>query len=157
MPSAFGSQIDSGGQYVTITRNTSIVSSQGQTATVSSVMPILAIPDATYRFSPTGGWHMPTSMFTVIRIPKWIGSTPSLSATGNRIGAMISTIDDGSITLPASSSITLTTSRKPITPSPCATIHDAIACGICSLVIRNENSTALVMMYSSIALMLADA
>ena len=37
---------------------------------------------------------------------------PSLIATGNRIGAMIRMIDDGSMTLPAISSSTLTTSRK---------------------------------------------
>ena len=47
---------------------------------------------------------MPTSMLTTIMMPKWTGSMPSFIATGNRIGAMISTIDDGSITLPASSS-----------------------------------------------------
>ena len=35
------------GQLVTITRNPSIVRSRGHTATVSSLMPILAIPDAT--------------------------------------------------------------------------------------------------------------
>ena len=39
---------------------------------------------------------------------------PSFIATGNRIGAMISTIDEGSITLPASSSTTLTNSRNAI-------------------------------------------
>ena len=59
---------------------------------------------------------------------------------------MISTIEDGSITLPASSSSMLTSSRKPIQPTPASVIQAAIACGICSVVIRNENSTALVMM-----------
>src|SRR5690348_13316773 len=62
MPSVRGSQMESGAQYVTITRKTSIVASHGHTATVSSVMPIFVIPEATYRLSPTGGWHMPTSM-----------------------------------------------------------------------------------------------
>ena len=57
-------------------------------------------------------------MLTVIRMPKWIGSMPSLIATGNRIGAMIRMIDDGSITLPAISSSTLTTSRNAIQPRP---------------------------------------
>jgi len=47
MPSVFGSQIDSAGQYVTTTRKTSIVTSHGHTAIVSSVMPIFAMPDAT--------------------------------------------------------------------------------------------------------------
>ena len=59
---------------------------------------------------------------------------------------MISTIDDGSITLPASSSSTLTTSRKIDPVDACRVIQAAISCGICSFVIRNENSTALVMM-----------
>ena len=36
-------------------KNASIDSSHGHTATVSSVMPILVMPEATYRFKPTGG------------------------------------------------------------------------------------------------------
>jgi hypothetical protein len=75
------------------TRNTSMVSSQGQVATVSSVMPILVMPEATYRFRPTGGWHMPTSMFTTMMMPKCTGSMPSFMAMGNRMGARISTMD----------------------------------------------------------------
>ena len=59
---------------------------------------------------------------------------------------MISTIDDGSITLPASSSSRFTSSRNVIQLMPLSVIQLAIACGICSLVIRNENSTALVTM-----------
>jgi len=52
-----------------------------------------------------------------------------------QIGAVISTIDDGSITLPASSS-KLTTSRNSTQPMPLSLIQAVIACGICSLVIR---------------------
>ena len=89
---------------------------------------------------------MPTSMLTTIMMPKWTGSMPSFIATGNRIGAMISTIDEGSITLPARSRSTLTNSRKATTPRPLSSIHAAMTCGICSEVIRNENITALVMM-----------
>jgi hypothetical protein len=50
----------------------------------------------------------------------------------------------------------LAISRKPITPTPVPIIQSAIACGMFSCVMRKENSTALVMMYSSIALMLAE-
>lgn len=50
-----GNHSDKPGQYVTTIRNDSMVSSQGQTAWVSSVMPILVMPEATYRFRPTGG------------------------------------------------------------------------------------------------------
>ncbi len=59
---------------------------------------------------------------------------------------MINRIDDGSITLPASSRMTLTTSRNIQTEKFLSMIQAAISCGICSCVIRNENSTALVMM-----------
>ena len=117
----------------------------------------LEMPLATYRFSPTGGWHRPTSMLASIRIPRCTESMPSFIAAGCRIGAKIRMIDDGSITLPASSRITLTNSRNAITPSSLPRIQSAIACGMFSCDIRNENSTALVMMYSSIALRLADA
>ncbi len=85
-------------------------------------------------------------MLTTMMMPKCTGSMPSFIAIGNMIGAMISTIDEGSITLPASSSSTLTTSRNAIGPSPLSSIHAAITCGICSEVMRNENITALVMM-----------
>ncbi|CKX44816.1 Uncharacterised protein [Mycobacterium tuberculosis] len=62
------------------------------------------------------------------------------------MGAIIRTIDDGSITLPARRSNRLTRSRNVIQLMPLPVIHAAIVCGICSLVIRNENSTALVTM-----------
>src|SRR3954468_8971963 len=146
MPSVCGSQIDSAGQYVTITRNTSIGNSHGHTANVSSVMIILVMPDATYRLRPTGGWQRPTSMLTTIMMPKCTGSMPSFIATGTRIGAMISTIDEGSITLPAISNSTFTIIRNAIGPSPLSSSHAAICCGMFSEVIRKENSTALVMM-----------
>ena len=99
---------------------------------------------------------MPISMFTDIMMPKWIGSMPSFIATGNRIGAMISMIDDGSMKLPASSSRMFTTSRN-ITPQ--ALVDDPVGHRLRNLLVvsRNENSTALVMMYSSIALMLAES
>jgi len=77
-------------------------------------MPILVIPEATYRFKPTGEWHMPTSMLTTIRMPKCTGSMPNFIATGNKIGSMINTIDDDSITLTAKSKSTFTTSWKQI-------------------------------------------
>ena len=47
MPIAFGNQVESPGQYVTITKNTSIVPSHGSTAMVSSVMLNLEMPLAT--------------------------------------------------------------------------------------------------------------
>lgn len=47
IPSSLGSHSDRPGQYVTTTRKASIVSSHGHTATVNSVIPILAMPDAT--------------------------------------------------------------------------------------------------------------
>ena len=68
----------------------------------------------------------------------------------------MSTIEVGSITLPATSSSRFTNSRNSTQVRPEVVIQFVIACGICSLVIRNENRMALVMMYSSIALMLAE-
>ena len=95
-------------------------------------------------------------MLASMWMPRCTESMPSRIAAGCRIGAKIRMIDDGSITLPASSRITLTSSRKPTTPRSLPMIQSAIACGMFSCDIRNENSTALVMMYSSIALRFAD-
>jgi len=47
IPSSRGSHSDISGMYVTSTRKMSIVPSHGSTAMVSSVMPILAMPEAT--------------------------------------------------------------------------------------------------------------
>jgi len=66
-------------------------------------------------------------------------------------------MEDGSMTLPASSSSTLVTSRKATTPRLCPSIQSAMSWGICSWVIRKENRTALVMIYSSMADMLAES
>ncbi len=85
-------------------------------------------------------------MFTVIITPKWIGSMPSLVAIGNRIGAVIRMIDEGSMKLPITSSRMFTAIKKPITPTPECVNHSAMPCGICSLVRIKENNTALVMM-----------
>ncbi|OPZ05031.1 MAG: hypothetical protein BWZ09_01381 [Alphaproteobacteria bacterium ADurb.BinA305] len=95
-------------------------------------------------------------MFTTMMMPKCTGSMPSLMAIGNRIGARISTIDDGSMKLPAISIRMLAMIRKPIIPTPVPIMKSAISCGMFSCVSRKENKTALVMMYSSIALMLAE-
>ena len=67
-------------------------------------------------------------------------------ASGNRIGAMINRIDEGSMTLPAASRMMFTTSRNVHRPRFLSIIQAAISCGICSCVIRKENNTALVMM-----------
>ena len=47
IPRRCGSQSDSAGMYVTITRKISMVASHGKTATVSSPMPIPVMPEAT--------------------------------------------------------------------------------------------------------------
>ena len=85
-------------------------------------------------------------MLTAISIPRCTGCTPSAAAIGNRIGAMIRTIADGSMKLPAASSTMLMTSRNAIVPNPWAVIHSAMDCGICSEVSSHENTAALVMM-----------
>src|SRR3954449_9562266 len=136
-------------------RNTNMVTSHGQTATASSVIRMPAIIDATYKFKPTGGWQRPTSMLTSITMPKCTRSMPSRFAAGARMGAMIRMIEVGSMKLPASSSNTLTSRRKPTQPRSWAVIQSASADGIFSLLSTNENNTALVTMYNSIALVFA--
>src|SRR5436305_813972 len=77
-------------------------------------------------------------MLTSIRMPKCTGSMPSRIAVGNRIGAMIRMIEDGSMKLPAISSSRLTTSRKPHGPRLSASIQSANAV-LFSFVLANEN------------------
>ena len=75
-----------------------------------------------------------------------LSAPSSFMATGNRMGAKISTMLEGSMKLPASNKITFTASRKVIMPRPLPSIQSASVCGMFSLVIMKENSTALVMM-----------
>src|SRR5882672_5464559 len=51
-------------------------------------------------------------MLMVMTMPKWIGSTPSFIATGKRMGASKSTIEEGSMKLPAMRSRIFTPSRN---------------------------------------------
>src|SRR4051812_30147097 len=155
MPSNLGRNSVNSGQYVTTIKNSSIVTSHGQTATASSVIRMPAIIDATYKFKPTGGWQRPTSMLTSITMPKCTRSMPSRFAAGARIGAMIRMIEVGSMKLPASNSNTLTSRRKPTQPRSWAVIQSANAEGIFSLLRTNENNTALVTIYSNMALVFA--
>ncbi len=62
------------------------------------------------------------------------------------MSAMISVIADGSMKFPAASSTILMTSRNAVMPNPCAVIHSAMDCGICSEVSSHENTAALVTM-----------
>ena len=66
-------------------------------------MPVM--PEVTNRLRPTGGVIMPISMLTTMMMPRWIGSMPSCIAIGNRIGARIKMIAEGSMKLPAISSM----------------------------------------------------
>ncbi len=59
---------------------------------------------------------------------------------------MISTIAEGSITMPMTSSMMLTTIRNSILPSPSPVIQLVIDWGICSEVRMKANIAALVMM-----------
>ena len=85
-------------------------------------------------------------MLTAIKTPRWTGSTPRFVAMGNRMGAMMSRMEVASMTLPATSRTMLMTMSKTQTSKCLATIQAAIAWGMFSLVIRNENRIALVMM-----------
>ena len=44
------------GQRIATPGSINLVSRHGQTAAVSTLMPILVMPEATQRFMPTGGW-----------------------------------------------------------------------------------------------------
>ncbi len=118
-------------------------------------MPVTA--DVTNRFSPTGGVIRPISMFTTMMTPRWIGSIPSSTAIGKRIGARIRMIADGSMKAPATSSTMFTTSRNIHGSRPAASTHAVMACGICSVVSTWAKSMALAMMNISMMLSLAES
>jgi hypothetical protein len=65
------------------------------------------------RFSPSGGVISPTHVADTIMAPKWTGEIPNLMAAGTKIGVNIVTIGIESIKHPATSKITVTSSKKP--------------------------------------------
>ncbi|MNP61447.1 hypothetical protein D3C76_1566340 [compost metagenome] len=90
-------------------------------------------------------------------MPRWIGSMPSFMAMGNRIGARIRMIAEGSMNAPAISKTMFTTSRKVTGVSPASITQAVICCGSCSVVSTWANSMALAMMNISMMLSLADS
>ena len=118
-------------------------------------MPVTA--EVTNRLRPTGGVIRPISMFTTMMMPRWIGSIPSSTAMGNRMGARIRITADGSMKAPAISSTMLTTSRNCQGCRPSSTTQAVICCGICSVVSTWANSMALAMMNISMMLSLPDS
>ncbi|MNZ72889.1 hypothetical protein D3C78_912800 [compost metagenome] len=118
-------------------------------------MPVTA--EVTNRLRPTGGVIRPISMFTTMMMPRWIGSMPSCTAIGNRIGARIRMIAEGSMKAPATSSTMFTTSRNIHGDRPMSITQAVMVCGICSVVSTWANSMALAMMNISMMLSLPDS
>src|SRR5690554_189253 len=129
----------------------------GMAARITLVIGIPVTAEVTKRFSPTGGVIMPISMLTTITTPRWIGSMPSSTAIGNRMGAKIRIMAEGSIKAPAINNTMLTTNRKVQGDKPASITQDVICCGICSVVRTWANSMALAMMNISMMLSLADS
>ena len=69
------------------------------------------IPHPRNKTLPTGGVHNPIHRFRTITIPKWIGLTPNLIATGRKIGVNINTAGVMSIKVPTTNRIELMISR----------------------------------------------
>ena len=69
----------------------------GKAALTTDIIGILATPDVTNRFKPTGGVIIPISIFTTMIIPRCIGSIHSSIAIGNTNGATITINPDGSM------------------------------------------------------------
>src|SRR5438132_9993538 len=68
---------------------------------------------ATKMFNPNGGVNMPIAIFTVMTIPKWIGSMPRALTSGMNSGVSTMIAEVGSRKHPTIKRITFTAIRKP--------------------------------------------
>ena len=84
----------------------------------------LATPQATYKFTPTGGVNRPMARFTIMTTPRWIRSMPSAWATGTNSGVKMYRAEVESRKQPAISKMMLTI-RKKITVEPPVTLSRA--------------------------------
>ncbi len=82
------------------------------------------------------------------------GSIPNCWEMGNRMGAMMSRMADGSMKFPAMSKRMFTTSKKPQAGRPQPTMSSAMWCGMRSVVSTWAKIMALAMMKRSITLTL---
>jgi hypothetical protein len=73
-------------------------------------------------------------MFTTIMMPKCTGSMPSFMATGNRMGARISTMDAGLHEVAGQQQQDVHRQQEADHAQPLPSIQSAIACGMFSLV-----------------------
>src|SRR5690606_18232581 len=93
-PSTCGSQVESCGTKVSSTSTTPCAHRKGTSSRTSAVIGTFETLQVTNSSPPTGGVIMPSVRLTMTIMAKCTGSTPSLTATGARIGA--STITPGS-------------------------------------------------------------
>ena len=119
-----------------------LTSVKGTTLTTicSTVMPLM--PEATNRFSPSGGVWNPMESAQMTTIPTWVGSAPSMYMIGISTGTRIMMAASVSMNMPTKSSSTIrkshTTSRLSVMPSSCA----ASCAGISSSTSTRPNTVA---------------
>ena len=108
---------------------------KGSTATDISFKLHFAIPQATYKLTPTGGVTNPMARLTIITTPKCTKSIPKLFATGTKSGTNIYNADVESKKQPAIKSITFTIIKNMILFPPVILINASlIATSILDLV-----------------------
>ena len=87
-------------------------STKGKTPRITSDKGALDAVERTKRFKPTGGVMKATSIFTIITMPKWIGSIPKGLSNGKMIGSVINIMETTSRNIPRASSKKLTIMRN---------------------------------------------
>ena len=131
------------GNIVIITRVRTKNTKKGNNGFTTDSIGILLMPQATKRQMPTGGVIIPMPTFAATKIPKWIGSIPSDTATGTKIGIKTIIAGKASMIIPSIRNTMWTRMINNIQLSAYVTINCAIACGILSKVKINENIEAV--------------
>ena len=119
-------------------------------------MGTLATPQPTKRALPTGGVQIPIQRLKHITIPKWTGWSPSLMATGRKIGVKIKMAGVKSIKVPMTRRIILRMSKTIIGETESEFIRLAIISGILALAIAQDMLMLLPTRKSTIAVVLTD-
>ncbi len=90
---------------------------------------LLSVEEAINISSPKGGVIIPKLIFIVTINPKCTGSMPNITATGNKGGTKIKSVEFGSMNMPAIKKLTLTTNKNTIGPALIAFKNVVMASG----------------------------
>src|SRR5699024_8654610 len=132
IPIALGTTVTMAGKKISNSSTTPMGTKNGRTPRNTSPTGMRSTELITKSTVPTGGVSKTNISAKMVTTPKWMGSTANSTATGSKMGKVISSSAVASIKAPRINSSTAVTSRKATEESRLPVIKDDSACGTSS-------------------------